>query len=71
MLNIHWTGNVKGNATMKVVDINGKTVRTLQVKKEQVELNTSVEVGSLVPGIYFLQIQPVNGKAINHQFLKH
>jgi hypothetical protein len=69
-LNIRWSGQEKGNATIKIIDAHGRIVKTMSVKKEQLDYNTSVEVSTLAPGIYIIQIQSQNGKPLNTQFLK-
>jgi hypothetical protein len=69
-LNIRWSGEQRGNATIKIIDAGGRIVKTISVKKEQSDLNTSIEVSKLVPGIYLIQIQSQNGKPLNTQFLK-
>jgi hypothetical protein len=69
-LNIRWSGLQRGNATIKIIDAGGRIVKTISVKKEQTDFNTNVEVSTLVPGLYMIQIQSQNGKPLNTQFLK-
>jgi hypothetical protein len=69
-LNIRWSGDQKGNATINIVDAGGRVVKTVKVKKENLDFNTSMEVNSLVPGLYTIQILLQNGKPLNKQFLK-
>ena len=69
-LNIRWSGEQKGNATINIVDAGGRIVKTLNVKKENLDFNTSMDVNSLAPGLYTVQILLQNGKPLNKQFLK-
>jgi hypothetical protein len=69
-LNIRWSGDHKGNATLNIVDAGGRVVKTMTVKKENQDFNTSMEVSALVPGVYTIQVQMPGGKPIHKQFLK-
>jgi hypothetical protein len=69
-LNLKWTGDIRGAAKINIVNAEGKTVKTISMRKEQTDYYTSIDVSSLVPGIYIIQIQSQHGKPLHQQFLK-
>ena len=47
-LNIRWSGDQKGNATINIVDAGGRVVKTMKVKKENLDFNTSIAQGNFI-----------------------
>jgi len=70
-LNIRWNGEYTGTAKISVMDISGKTIKSLDIKKEQAGYSNALSVNTLLPGTYILYIKMANGKSVVTRFLKN
>jgi predicted esterase len=69
-LNLNWDAAYKGNAKINIVDMNGKTLKTLNVRKNQQQYRNNIEVNGLKQGMFLVQIQTEDGKTITQKFVK-
>lgn len=60
--------NVKGNATLKVIDMTGKTIETVQLKNIDGQHTHSMETSHLQAGIYTVVIEN-NGVQSSHKLV--
>lgn len=65
------TSNEKGRMLMNVYDVSGKLVKTHQFEKSQTIFRQQVQVASLVPGIYMVEIISGNRKTAHSKFIKY
>jgi hypothetical protein len=66
-LNNHYTGTV----ALTIMDVSGRSVMLLNIKKEQKDYTGQVSVRSLNPGLYFVHIKMQNGNTYIMKFLKN
>ena len=69
-LDLNWNANYKGNAKIKILDLNGKLLRTMNVKKNQQQYRNSVDVNGLKQGVFVVQVQTEDGKTVTNKFIK-
>jgi hypothetical protein len=67
---IKWSGNFLGSATIKIFDATDVAVSSITVKKDQYQYQSNVELGSLKPGMYILEVKMQNGKSLTEKFIK-
>ena len=70
MLNIRWDNKYTGKATITVLDIEGKKIKTIDIDKPVPDFNSRMDVYDLKPGIYYLYISAGKEKVYSTQFLK-
>ena len=69
-LNVNWNADYKGSAKMNIMDVNGKLLKTLNVKKQQQQFRNNIELSGLKQGLHILQIQTEDGKTLTRKFVK-
>ncbi|MBC7946775.1 MAG: T9SS type A sorting domain-containing protein [Chitinophagaceae bacterium] len=70
VLNIQYFANGNGEVRVTIFDASRKLVQTRVVTKDQVVLNTSVDISRLQNGVYFLLLELPNGKRVSGKFVK-
>jgi len=70
VLNLHLNNSETGRVTVAVYDMRGMRVRNLELDKASPDLQTSVDVGRLVPGIYVIEVVTGPKQRIVRKFLK-
>jgi len=71
ILNIKLSSEYKGNAKLRIVDISGQEVKTIDMNKQQYEYINHVTVSGLKPGMYYLSIRMRNGRSLTSRFIKN
>lgn len=70
LLNLHVNNNATGSVTVAVFDMRGMKVRNVELNKESPDLQTSLDVGRLVPGVYVIEVVTGNRQRVVRKFLK-
>lgn len=70
ILTINWQGEFKGAATIFVANAAGKEIRKMNVRKVQSLYTSQLQVSTLAPGIYYLQIRTTGGESLSTSFVK-
>jgi hypothetical protein len=71
ILKLRWTGDYKVTGRATIMDVSGRAVRTMDLRKELAEDVRSFNVSELSPGIYLLRITLSNGGVLHERFLKN
>ncbi len=69
-LNIYITTPVKGNGKITVYDVSGRVMQQKTFVKQTDNLNTSVNMKSLVTGVYMVEVKVENGYKITERIMK-
>jgi predicted esterase len=69
-LNIYVTTPAKGNGNITVYDLTGRAMQQKSFVKTQDNLNAFVNMKSLVPGLYLVEIKMENGYRITERIIK-
>jgi hypothetical protein len=64
------TGNERGRMLMNVYDVSGKLVKTHAFEKSQIIFRQQVDVASLTPGIYMVEVISGQHKTAQSKFIK-
>jgi hypothetical protein len=70
VLNLRWSSAYAGAAKLTVMDMSGKAVKVVDLRKEQQELRNLLQVDALKAGSYYLFIRTANGKTASVRFIK-
>jgi hypothetical protein len=68
--NIKWSSSYYGAATIKVIDATDVAISTVTIRKDQHQYLTNLDLGSLKPGVYILEVRMQNGKLLTKKFIK-
>jgi hypothetical protein len=69
-LALNWNADYKGSAKINILDVNGKLVKSVKVKKNQQLFRNNIELSGLKKGMFVLQVQTEDGKTIANKFVK-
>jgi hypothetical protein len=69
-LTLNWNAPYKGNAKINVMDLNGKLLKTMNVRKNQQLYSNNIQLSGLKQGVFVFQIQTEDGKTITNKFVK-
>jgi hypothetical protein len=61
---LEFADNYRGDVSLQVTDVTGHVLRTVKYKKNQQALKQSLDLQHMAAGIYFLQIEAGNKKAV-------
>ncbi|MBS1633854.1 MAG: T9SS type A sorting domain-containing protein [Bacteroidetes bacterium] len=64
--NILQINGALGRAVIQIVDVFGKKIKTIEITQNKTMLN----VGDLIPGIYYFNIALINGDIVSRKFVK-
>ena len=67
--NLFIKGELSGNLTLTVFDVYGKTIQKKAVNKQQAALLVEMNINEAAAGLYFIQIQGEQGRAVK-RFVK-
>jgi uncharacterized delta-60 repeat protein len=69
-LKFHWTGDYTGDALLTVMDISGKKVQSVRIRKSGTGFNGNLDVTNLKPGQYYLYLTNGKQKLMSVAFIK-
>jgi hypothetical protein len=69
-LKLHFASSYSGKVNARVFDMQGKLVKSSEVNKAQLLLQTDVDVSSLKPGSYILQLALETGEKLTSKFIR-
>lgn len=70
-ITLQWSSDYSGGATLTVMDFSGKSVKTLQLQKQNTLFNKQVNVRELKQGMYYLFIKMADGRVTSGNFYKN
>jgi hypothetical protein len=68
--NLRWNSNYKGTAYVLIYDGSGKKVKSFNISKLGQTYTDRVYIGTLQPGVFYIEIKMSNGKSIRYKALK-